>query len=199
MGRVWGGTGEGVARSRAAPTRGGMVPPPLASEPLPDPVEDTIAGGHRFGDGRVSLVSAAFRKPGREFYPLERLVLRVVFRVNSPAPSLIAGFLVRNAKGENMFGSNTARENYPIPLLVAGETRTLDFHWVLPEMAPGEYSISLAMADGNVETYEFCDYAEDVVKFAVLAAKDGTVHGRGLFALRCEVDYASWTNNVRAK
>ena len=176
---------EVVARYLAATARREMGVRPVATEALPEPTHSSIAGGHRFGDGRVSLVSAGFGKSGLEFYPLERLVLRVVFQVNSPVPSLLGGFLVRNSKGENMFGSNTARENYPIPALVAGEIRTLDFHWVLPEMVPGEYSISLAMADGNVEAYEFCDYAEDVVKFAVLPAADGTVHGRGYFALRC--------------
>lgn len=176
---------EVVARYLAATARRELASEAVAQEKPVLPDAGGLDGGHRFGDGRVLLVSAAFLKPGREFHALDRMVLRVVFRVNSAVPCLIAGFLVRNARGENMFGSNTARENYPVPALQPGESRALDFHWTLPEMEPGEYSISLAMANGNIETYEFCDYAEDVVKFSVMPARDGAVHGRGLFAIRC--------------
>jgi len=49
---------------------------------------------------------------------------------------------VRNEKGETIFGSNTTRENYPLPEMQTGEIHTVDFHWVLPELAAGKYFVS---------------------------------------------------------
>ena len=78
-------------------------------------------------------------------------ILRLTFRGTAPVASPIAGFLFRNSRGENIFGSNTARENYPLPALDSGETHNVDFHWIMPELAPGVYWISLAVSDGNLE------------------------------------------------
>ena len=144
-----------------------------------------VEGTHRFGDGRVHVTSAGFVKPAREFSPGDRVVLRVSFRVDSGIPDLIAGFLVRNAKGENMFGSNTARENYPVAPMNSGETHTVDFHWAVPEIAPGEYSISVAMANGNVEEFTMCDYVENAVRITVGPARNAGPRGRGYFRLPC--------------
>jgi hypothetical protein len=110
--------------------------------------------------------------------------MRIRFRANAPVDSAIAGFLVRSSKGENIFGSNNARENYPVPALRSGETGTVDFHWETPDLAPGAYTISLGLADGDLEQNTMCDYIEDVI--AVTAdAESGGRAARGYFQLRC--------------
>jgi hypothetical protein len=45
--------------------------------------------------------------------------------VLAPLASPIAGFLVRNLKGETIFGSNTTRENYPLPEMLPDEDAML--------------------------------------------------------------------------
>jgi hypothetical protein len=107
-----------------------------------------------------------------------------VFRVNEAVDSAIAGFLVRNSKGENIFGSNTARENYPLPRLAAGETHTVDFHWSAPDLAPGKYHVSLAIADGDVREFGLCDYVEDAIEADALA-RTSFPGGTGYFQLHC--------------
>ena len=141
--------------------------------------------GRRYGDGRATILGGALvgtsGQPVRALKPSERVAVRVRFRVEAPIDGAIAGFLVRNNKGETIFASNTARENYPIPLLAAGEIRTVEFHWDAPRLAPGAYSISIGIADGNLEQYTMCDYLEDAIGVTVGAEYTA----RGYFQLRC--------------
>ena len=163
---------------------GGEVDPPAVT-----PVAELITnfeGHHRFGGGEatvigVDLVDAA-GKPTREFKPLEPVTLRLSFRANHAEADLLAGFLVRNEKGESLFGTNTGRENHPLPAMTAGETDTVDFHWINPALAPGKYSISVAISKGNPEEFEVCDYVEDAV---TTRAPGGENAPLGYFGLRC--------------
>ncbi len=109
-------------------------------------------------------------------------MLSVNFRLNGRIQSAIAGFLVRNAKGENIFGSNTARENYPLPVMTPSDTQTVEFHWTLPGLAPGRYYISLAVSDGNVDEFKVCDYIEDAVTMDTVGSGPTTA---GYLQLQC--------------
>jgi lipopolysaccharide transport system ATP-binding protein len=187
---------EGIERTATAHTpdnavlNGGPMPAAAASL-VPD--FDSIANGRRYGDGRASIIGADLVNPlgqsVRTATPLDRLVLRMSFRVNAPIASPIAGFLVRNNRGESIFGSNTARENYPLPAMTPGSDHNVDFHWILPELAPGPYRISLAVSDGNIEDFRVCDYIEDAIEMqAANNSQDGDASGHGstgYFRLHC--------------
>jgi energy-coupling factor transporter ATP-binding protein EcfA2 len=175
----------------------------------PASVTEFVAGsesarhGYRYGDGRATIVGADLvgadyvtgpvnsqGQSVRTVTPLDRLVLRMSFRVNAEMASPIAGFLVRNHRGENIFGSNTARENYPLPTMTSGDANNIDFHWSVPGLAPGAYRISLAVADGNIEEFQMCDYVEDAIelKAAAHAGSNGVTpagSSRGYFELHC--------------
>jgi lipopolysaccharide transport system ATP-binding protein len=153
---------------------------------------DSTRNGYRYGDGRAAILGAtlidAVGRSVRTAAPLDPVVLRMSFRVKAPIASLVAGFLVRNARGENIFGSNTARENYPLPVSSAGEATNIDFHWACPDLAPGAYRISLGVADGNIEDFHVCDYVEDAMDFDVATSARDSSQGycrRGYFPLRC--------------
>jgi energy-coupling factor transporter ATP-binding protein EcfA2 len=150
----------------------------------PEPAT-SFAGRHRHGDERVTIVDAGVftpsGEPNRVCQPLDRIVLRFGFRVNAPVSSPIAGFLFRNAKGENIFGTNTGRENYPMPFMASGDY-SVEFHWAMPALTPGAYSISVAISDGNIEDFRVCDYVEDAIAMEV--AGDGS-HSAGYLRLRC--------------
>jgi ABC-type polysaccharide/polyol phosphate transport system ATPase subunit len=151
-----------------------------------NPGFESVPGGHRFGDGRAAITGASLvnqsGQSARFIKPLESLVLRIGFRVNAPLASPIAGFLVRNQRGENIFGSNTARENYPLLPMSPGDAVNVDFHCAIPELAPGTYRTSIAVCDGNVEDYQVCDYLEDAIEFN---AKSGARASKGYFHLPC--------------
>ena len=149
---------------------------------------ETVSGGGRYGDFRAVIVGGALvdssGRAVRTLTPLDRVVLRISFRVDGEMRSPIIGFLVRNSKGENIFGSNTARENYTLPRMAAGEINTVDFHWTAPALAPGSYHISLAISDGNLIEFKVCDYIEDAI--ALTAGVESDLRGtRGYFQLRC--------------
>lgn len=148
-------------------------------------------GRNRHGDGRVRVIGADLllqsgASPGlslrsvRSVSATDRLVVRAIFRVEGAVPSPIDGFLVRNGKGEIIFGTNTARENHPVPPLYPGETHTVDFHWSPLGIAPGCYSLSVGMGDGNIEAYGICDFMDDAIGFTI--AGDPV---KGYFQLRC--------------
>jgi ABC-type polysaccharide/polyol phosphate transport system ATPase subunit len=179
-----------TARGQAPAAKRTDAVPENASEPAANFATPFAAGfqGHRFGDGRATILdgvlTGASGQPVCLLTPLERVVVRIRFRANAPVDSAIAGFLFRNSKGENVFGSNNARENYPLPPMQAGEISTVDFHWETPDLAPGAYSISLGIADGDLEQNTMCDYIEDAI--AVKAGAESTLRGpRGYFQLRC--------------
>jgi hypothetical protein len=137
-----------------------------------------LEGSNRYGDRRALLVGAELLPP-REIRPGDRVVLRVRFQVLEAVSSLIAGFLVRNSRGENIFGSNTARENYPVPVLPRGHT--VEFHWTMPELPAAHYTVSLGIADGDIEHWELNDYMDDAISFELIS---GNTAQRGLFKLR---------------
>jgi hypothetical protein len=145
--------------------------------------------GYRFGDGMVTILGADLVDPAGE--PRERIcwgdhvIVRVSFRADAPVAEPIAGFLLRNTRGENIFGSNTARENYPLPNMLPGDTQTLDFVWSVPSLKPDIYRLSLAVADGNLEDVRMCDYMEDALTVEI--ATDNRVAGpsAGYLQLRC--------------
>jgi ABC-type polysaccharide/polyol phosphate transport system ATPase subunit len=168
------------------------VPEETGTSPQPDPAPaafdsfDAFENRRRYGDGRATIVDASLvATPGQSpntWHPHDRIVLRFSFRINGYIPSGIVGFLVRNAKGENIFGSNTARENYPLPPMAPGDAHTVEFHWTAPELAPGHYYISIAVSDGNIEDFKVCDYIEDAL--AVDAIGMGAPSA-GYFHLAC--------------
>jgi hypothetical protein len=167
---------------------------PTEAQPSAEPTFAPAADRHRYGDGRATIIGAdlvnADGRSVREAAPRHRLALRIGFRANSPMSSPIAGFLVRNSRGENIFGSNTAREDHPLLPMSPGDHNSVDFHWSVPDLVPGAYRISLAVSDGNIEGFEVCDYIEDAIDWTA-AANPGS-HGvasrnrsKGYFQLRC--------------
>ncbi len=157
----------------------------ISAQQPSSPSFETAFHGRRHGDRRATILCAALVGAGGQpistLMPPDRVAIRIQFRMDAPVESPILGFLVRNGKGENIFASNTARENYPVPPMPAGETHTIDFHWTAPELAPGIYSVSVAVADGDLERYVMCDYLEDAIPMTV----GGGDAARGYFRLHC--------------
>lgn len=161
--------------------------PAQPAESAAAPSFETAFHGHRYGDGRIAILDATLIGGEGQavcaLRALDRVSVRIRFRADAVVESPIAGFLVRNNKGENVFGTNTARENYPLPVLEAGGVHSVDFHWEAPALAPGAYTISVGIADGSLTKYIMCDYIEDAIT-AAFGAGTATA-SRGYFQLRC--------------
>lgn len=149
--------------------------------------------GHRFGDGRARISGAAFlapdgteqNRPGEAvFRGADSTVLRFSFLVDGAVSLPIAGFLVRDGQGLSLFSTNTTREGYLLPPLIAGDHITVEFVWTMPRLAPGTYGVTLAVSDGTLEKFVVCDYTEDILSFTV---PPGDEPDFGWLGLDCEV------------
>jgi lipopolysaccharide transport system ATP-binding protein len=134
-----------------------------AADIHPHAIAEPLAGTHRFGNGAAEVTGISLPGGPDGADALLRLCVRGIRPVAAP----IAGFLVRNHKGENIFGTNSARENHPLPALKPGDRHVIDFRLTIPRLAPGTYSISVAISDGSIGEFEVCDYIEDAIKFEV--------------------------------
>ncbi len=134
---------------------------PEIAETAPTPEPGPAAAAHRFGNGAATITGVSLPPAPTKREALLRLRIQGVRAVAAP----IAGFLVRNQKGESIFGTNSARENHPLTALRAGGERTVDFRITMPRLAPGRYSISVAISDGSIGEFEVCDYIEDAISF----------------------------------
>lgn len=135
-----------------------------------------IAGTHRYGTGSARITQARWLH-----VPGGAVTLRIAFCATDSLPDPIAGFLLRNAKGETIFGSNTMRENYPMPAMQPGDTETVEFHFATPDLAPGRYFVSVAVSEGTLDEFGVCDYVEDAVTVDLAGADTG-----GYLRLRCK-------------
>jgi hypothetical protein len=136
---------------------------------------------HRWGDARARILGIEIADP--DGHPLRSLVTpaaivaRISLRAEKPIESPIVGVSVRTADGVDLTGANTASLNVPVAPLSAGEVRTFDYHMRLPELAPGAYTFTPAIADGDLDEFHVCDLVEDAVSITVLAGAK-PVYGR---------------------
>jgi lipopolysaccharide transport system ATP-binding protein len=158
---------EVVARYLATTVDRTQLPEPVASSTTadihPHAIAEPVAGTHRFGNGAADVTGVSLPSAPDRADALLRLCIRGIRPVATP----IAGFLVRNHKGENIFGTNSARENHPLPVLKPGDRHVVDFRLTMPRLAAGTYSISVAISDGSLGEFEVCDYIEDAITFEV--------------------------------
>jgi ABC-type polysaccharide/polyol phosphate transport system ATPase subunit len=136
---------------------------PLSDNLDSEGVDSEFGGTHRYGNGAAKITGVRLMtvsgEPVRSWVAFLGVLLRISLRIPADLRAPIVGFLVRNAKGETVFGSNTLRENFPL----AAETTAIDFHWTMPELAAGRYFISVAISDGTLDEFGVCDYVEDAL------------------------------------
>jgi len=143
----------------------------------PHAIAEHAPGTHRYGNGAAQVTGISL--PARNN---TELLLRMRIHGKGTVSAPIAGFLVRNAKGENIFGTNSAREYHPLAALKPDDVRIVDFHLTIPRLAPGVYSVSVAVSDGSIGEFEVCDYIEDAIAFDV---KPGERPVSGYMGLPC--------------
>jgi len=122
---------------------------------------------HRHGDSRAEVIGIATVDPaGRPLHllePLSRLVVRISVRAKEEIALPIVGFMLRNHLGIDFSGTNTSREGFDLPPMAPGDIYTVDFHIDLPELYPGFFSFSPAIADGTLHSYAMCDWIDNAI------------------------------------
>lgn len=168
--------------------------PPTLERPvgrtLPPEVVDRIPNiDHRHGDGRAEVLGIAILDPQGHPYqilePLSIVVIRISVRAKQDVPFPIVGFMLRNHLGIDFSGTNTARLGFDLPPMFAGDVYTVDFYMQLPELYPGSFSFSPAIADGTLAGYSMCDWIDNAIALPMAHAA-GEVYG--FMHLPCRVE-----------
>jgi ABC-type polysaccharide/polyol phosphate transport system ATPase subunit len=145
------------------------------------------AHGYRYGSKRGHVIGAMvlnqWNAEVSEANPGTSLKIRVSVVAEQTIPMPLVGFLLRNSKGETIFGTNTTRDGVVLDALPAGTAISCDFAFTLPELYPGEYHISVALSEGTLDDFDVCDYIEDCL---VLGVEGNPADVRGYLRLSCQ-------------
>jgi len=147
---------------------------------------------HRHGDGRAEVLGIAVYNQLGEPLPLlepdSRIIIRISARAIHPIAHPNVGFMLRNHLGLDFAGSNTLREGHELPPMGAGDIVTVDFHVDLPTLYPTHFSLSPAIADGNLTHYKMCDWVDNAVTLQMAHSGGGQVYGYMHLPCRVEVN-----------
>lgn len=118
---------------------------------------DASIDGH-WGDGVLSLKSPKANIKGEE------LQLSVEVRAIQECDSPVIGFVIKNAAGVSVLGTNTKLERIKIPLMM--KNSNIKITWNVPDIfSDGDYTVTLAAVhDGGATT---SDWWEDATNFRV--------------------------------
>ena len=84
----------------------------------------------------------------------EKVALKVTCRANVDLINPIIGFYVNDKLGQTLFGDNTCNFSMMTPLSVlSGNAFEATFHFIMPILPIGDYSITVALAEGTQEDH----------------------------------------------
>lgn len=151
-------TGATGAVTGAAPPAAANANAPVTIAPAVADATPLPANDRGFGDRAAEIFSCALQDAeGRQInaiYGGELLDLTISFRANAPLSSVISGFVVKDRLGQYIFGDNTfATTATDPPDMQAGETARARFRFSMPVLAPGTYSIAVAVATGTTKNH----------------------------------------------
>ena len=164
--------------------KSGKAAPSIAPE-----IVETIPNiDFRHGNKNAEIIGiAALDSQGRPLELLEphsRVIVRISVRAQRPLESPNVGFVLRNHLGIDFAGINTEGENVVLSPMSPGDIHTADFHFDLPELYPGSFSFTPAVANGPLDGYEMCDWIDNALTLQ-MGRGDSQVYG--YIRLPCQV------------
>lgn len=123
-----------------------------------------------FGSGAAKIVSVEFQDTqGRALNWVvggEKVCLRILVTVAQNMTSPIVGFVVKDRLGQALFGDNTYLSYMDDPLhAVAGQMLQAQFQFVMPRLMNGDYTLTVAIADGTQEDHVQHQWIFDAMTF----------------------------------
>lgn len=132
-----------------------------------------------FGQGGAQIASVVFCD--RDGEPLTWVVggeivsLRVQALAHVELDAPIIGFTVKDARGQALFGDNTYLSYSDIPCFCeAGDWLEAEFRFLMPILPAGDYSVSVAIANGTQQNHIQHHWVYDAVMFKSEASSVAT-------------------------
>lgn len=140
------------------------------------PVAQSITNvDHRFGTGEASVIGVdlldAAGRSVRDVFGGQRVVVRVSVRFSRAVARPILGYTFRDRLGTEISACNTTYAGKILPSASPGQVMTSDFHFTMPHLAALSYSISPAVARGDVLEHDMCDWIDNALVFTVQSAE----------------------------
>jgi lipopolysaccharide transport system ATP-binding protein len=130
--------------------------------------DDPTAPRTGYGTRRAEILQATLRglqSGGSTVASGEATELCVTLRAHEDIPDLTLGFMIRDRLGQDIHGTNTHLQG--IPLKVAGGA-TYRACWRMPlNIAPGKYTLTLALHRGPDHTHECLHWEDNLLGFEV--------------------------------
>lgn len=96
----------------------------------------------------------------------EQVTLRVIAMAHETLDSPIIGFFVKDRLGQTLFGDNTYLSHKDAPVFCEAEDNVqADFTFLMPILPPGNYSITVAVANGTQDIHIQHHWIHDAVLF----------------------------------
>lgn len=139
-----------------------------------------------FGTGGAEILTVSFtNQAGHPLIACEggaEVVVRVVAKANHDIDLPIMGFTIKDRLGQPLIGGNTYHSYKKSPVkVVGGKCIEAAFHFKLPILSIGDYSIVAAIANGTLQEHVQLHWMHDAVLFKVVASSiDGVIVGAPL-------------------
>ncbi len=123
-----------------------------------------------FGKGQAHITSVRFLdehgNPLAWIVGGEEVVLRVEVDAQSALDSPIIGFYIKDRLGQCLFGDNTWLSYMDTPVSCnEGQHLVADFAFQMPRLSAGDYSITVAIADGTQHEHIQHHWVHDAISF----------------------------------
>lgn len=123
-----------------------------------------------FGKGEAQITAVRFldaqEQPLAWIVGGEAVILRVEAQAHGTLDSPIIGFYVKDKLGQNLFGDNTWLTTMNAPVACgSGQSLVADFAFQMPRLAAGQYSITVAIANGSQHEHVQHHWVHDAVSF----------------------------------
>lgn len=136
-----------------------------------------------FGDREASIlgirVLSEHGATPNSFFGGEKLLIEIKISVQKALSSPIIGFIVKDRLGNNVFGGNTFVYGIEIGPMKPGDS-AYRLYFDFPYLSNGEYSMTLALADGHQDDHVQKHWVHDCFIFRVSNPKSRYQNGDGL-------------------
>lgn len=130
-----------------------------------------------FGECRARIVNVVFCNAEGQAVAIvlagESVAIEVELMTEDALDSVIVGFYVKDRLGQLLFGDNTALSQAGGFTVTSGEAFRAIFRFDMPRLAPGDYFITVGLAEGTQEHHVIQHWLHEAVRFTAI--------GGGLF------------------
>ncbi len=133
-------------------------------------------GFRQFGDYRVRIKGVRLASGGRNnslVFSGRPCEVSILLRAEDTIRNPIVGFMVKDRLGRQVLADNTAFMHCEFPLLEAGGDYIVSFSigaW--PNLREDDYSLTVAVADGDVGEHSQCHYVNDGIVFTSVPVRN---------------------------